>query len=36
MYHPDKDPTEDAALIFKRVAEAYDVLSDGARVARRT
>tara|TARA_B110000977_G_C11089642_1_gene496200 strand:- start:7589 stop:8551 length:963 start_codon:yes stop_codon:yes gene_type:complete len=29
-YHPDKDDTEAAALIFNRVAEAYDVLSSGS------
>jgi len=27
-YHPDKESSPDAAIIFSRVAEAYDVLSD--------
>ena len=29
-YHPDKDDSADAAVIFARVAEAYDVLSTSA------
>lgn len=27
-FHPDKDASPDAAIIFSRVAESYDVLSD--------
>ena len=30
-YHPDKDASPEAVAIFARVAEAYDVLTDGAR-----
>ena len=30
-YHPDKDDSSEAVVAFKRVAEAYDVLSDRAR-----
>jgi len=29
-YHPDKDDSADAAVIFARVSEAYDVLSSSA------
>ena len=29
-YHPDKDDSADAAVIFARVAKAYDVLSNSA------
>ena len=29
-FHPDKDASPDAAIIFSRVAESYDVLSDGS------
>ena len=28
-FHPDKDPSADAKKAFARIAEAYDVLSDG-------
>ena len=29
QYHPDRNPTAEAAETFKRIVEAYEVLRDG-------